>query len=85
MISHSQNPFPVWKVLRPLSGFIVDHLRWLIGSGQKMIIWFDSWLLPEPILFYPSFFDNSLVNVFKITSLISIGNWDLRKGSCFDH
>ncbi|XP_026383989.1 uncharacterized protein LOC113279508 [Papaver somniferum] len=68
----------IWPGLKYDWNYLKENIRWCTGNGQKISIWFDSWIGNSPIIENIGFTYYVKAHIsMKVSDLLKKGKWDL--------
>lgn len=48
-----------------------DKIHWKIGNSQTISLWYDSWLLPFPLIYHPDICNMELVSNKYVADILN--------------
>ncbi|XP_026396710.1 uncharacterized protein LOC113291389 [Papaver somniferum] len=68
----------IWKGLKWAWNALKDDIRWKIGDGSHISVWFDIWLGENPLINDIGYIDYVKQNIgLKVNALLSEGQWNI--------
>ncbi|XP_026396709.1 uncharacterized protein LOC113291387 [Papaver somniferum] len=68
----------IWKGLKWAWNALKDDIRWKIGDGSHISVWFDIWLGENPLINDIGYIDYVKQNIgLKVNALFSEGQWNI--------